>query len=146
MTVSRLVFLMLLGASIAFIMPEPIYNWTLNTNTNTNKTLNSMGEKPNAYQLLIHFKDNRYDMTEILNQGTSKISIDIDASEQVLRSGITQLQAEYNCKVRTEPHFLTGSFNVTKTMTINTNVSDEYLIEKSRKQIIEYLQKQIHEQ
>ena len=146
MTVSRLVFLMLLGASFAFIMPEPIYNWTLNTNTDTDKTIKSLGDKPDAYQLLIKFNDNKFNENEIVNGGSKKIFIDVTAVEQVLRGGVTQLKGKYNCKLRSESHFLTGSFNITKTKTINMNVTDEFLIEKSRKEIKEYLQKEIQEQ
>lgn len=146
MSVVRLIFLFLLGSTLAFVITRPAHNWTLNTNTNTNKTIKSLGPKPNAYQLLIDFNDNKYNLTETVNQGSTKIFIDVTANEQIFRGGITQIVGEYNCKLSTEPHFLTGSFNVSKTMTINTNVSDEYLIEKSRNQLKEYLQKQIQKQ
>lgn len=105
-----------------------------------------MGDKQDAYQLLIKFNDNKFNEKEIVNGGMTKIFIDVMAVEQVLRGGVTQLQGKYNCKLRTESHFLTGSFNITKTKTINMDVSDEYLIEKSRKEIKEYLQKEIQKQ
>lgn len=143
MVLIRLFFLMALGLLLAFAIPKTDGRWTHSTTSHSKHSLSWHGDKPSAYQLLIRYDDNKHNHTNIVNQGTARIVIDVKANEEVLRGGITQINADYTCKVRSETGFLHGSFNVHKTTTINTDKPNDYMIEKSRKDINQYLQEQI---
>lgn len=84
--------------------------WHQNSRQNSHKSITTIGEKPESYKLLIHFRHEGYQIVHRVNKGDYPIYVDVKGLPTYLHLGdITQIVAKYHCDIHNQNRSISGT-------------------------------------
>ena len=119
-------------------------NWISKAHQTVNRNTTLKGEKPNAYQILITFKNENYRHTYTMNGGGFKIRVKVSGHRQYLNSGnLNQMKGVFKCRITSNNDIVSGTIKINRTISILGDKSESDMKEILRKDIIKIILKEI---